>query len=273
MIAKAFAPGNLSCIFKIIENKDPAKMHSLGVGFSVDKGTIVSVSKNKKTNIIFNNKKIRFPTVESVIKKLTNKKIKANISSDLPLGVGFGMSGASSLATAYALNKLLKLKKTKKELAKITHIAEVENRTGLGDIASQFNGGFLMKTKKGNPLEVERLNIKNKNIYYKVFSKIDTKKVITNKKIKPKINKAADKALNKIKKLKNPQLKDIINISKGFAINSGLLNNKKMINLMKRIEENNGTTSMIMLGNAVFSDKKFKGCKKIRISYKKACLL
>jgi pantoate kinase len=66
---------------------------------------------------------------------------------------------------------------------------------------------------------------------------------------------------------------EIINISKEFAIDSGLLKDKKIKKIIKKIENNNGNASMIMLGNAVFSDKRFKGCKAVKISDKKACLL
>jgi pantoate kinase len=292
---KAFAPGNISCIFSIYDNKDLAKRGSLGVGFTVNEGATVSIKKlsirkksifkkNKiknKFTIYFNNKKINFPTVESVINKLNKNKenIEIKIKSKLPLGAGFGISGASALATAYALNRLYKLKRSKKELAKIAHIAEVESGTGLGDVVNQYYGGFLIKFKPSSQFVVKKLLIKDKTIYYKIFSKLDTKKIIGNEKMKNKINKAGIDSLKKIKKIINNKkfneniLKNIINISKEFAVNSGLLTNKKIINLMKKIEKNNGNASMIMLGNAIFSDKKFEDCKRLKIVDKGAYLL
>ena len=47
----------------------------------------------------------------TVIRELTNEPVKVEIEDQLPSGAGFGISGASALATAYALNKLLNLKK------------------------------------------------------------------------------------------------------------------------------------------------------------------
>src|SRR5258706_12865492 len=147
MVVKAFAPGNISCIFKVCEHDSahPAKMGSIGLGFTIDKGVTVEVSKSDETEIFFNNKKIDFPTVESVIKNLPTPFIKGgkggfriHISSPLPLGCGFGLSGASALATAYALNELLGLGREQLELAKIAHAAEVENKTGLGDVTNQY---------------------------------------------------------------------------------------------------------------------------------------
>ncbi len=296
-MVKAFAPGNVSCIFSISDNKNPAKKGSLGIGFTVNEGVVVSIKKlsikKNKIAIFYNNKKIKFSTVESVAKKLNkkNENIEIRISSKLPFGAGFGISGACAIATAYTLNKLSKLKKTKKELAKIAHIAEVENGTGLGDVVNQYYGGFLLKTAPSSKFIVKRLPIsqkskisgnlensknfqsKNKFIYYKIFGKLDTKKIITNKKIKNKINKAGINAINKIKSIKNPTLREIIKISKEFAVKSSLLKNKKIINLIGKIEKNNGSASMMMLGNAIFSDKRFKGCKIIKISNKEACLL
>ncbi len=275
--AKAFAPANISCIFKIYEHKNPRWMGSYGLGFTVNKGAIVSVSKAKRNEVVFNNESINFPTVKSVIEKLTKENLRVYIKSKLPLGCGFGLSGASALATAYALNKLLNLKKSNKELAIISHIAEIENKTGLGDVINQYFGGFFAKFKPSSYFIVKRIPINNIDIYCKYYSRILTKSIITNPKLKNKINKAASMALDKIKELlkNNKQItfNEIIKISKEFAVNSDLLKDKQTIQTIKNIEENNGNASMIMLGNAVFSDKPFKNSIKLKISNKGAHLI
>ena len=270
---RAFAPGNISCIFVIRKGKNATKTGSLGLGFTTNKGVFATVTKisNNKNIIYFNNKKINFPTINSVIKKLTNKAIEVRLKSELPLGCGFGLSGAAALATSYALNKLFNLKKSKKELALIAHIAEVENGTGLGDVVNQYYGGFLIKYKPSYMFIVEKLPINNKKIYYQYFSSIDTKKIISNKKIKYDINGSGLWALKQIKALKKINLQNLIKISKEFSINSSLIN-KKILKIINKIENKSGNASMIMLGNAVFSDKYFKGSKELIIKDKGACL-
>ncbi|MBW2976535.1 hypothetical protein KY347_03765 [Candidatus Woesearchaeota archaeon] len=290
--AKAFAPGNISGVFVIRREKKAEKSGSLGMGFTVNKGVLVTIKrignykksnikliKNKNKKIIknknliyFNNKKINFPTVNSVIEKLANEKFYVGIRSELPLGCGFGVSGASALASAYALNRLLNLKKSKKELAMIAHIAEVEKGTGLGDVTNQYYGGLLVKYLPSCTFRVEKFPIKNKKIYCRYFSSIKTKKIISDSKIKGRINSAGIRALKKFKLLnrKNASLGSLIKISKEFAANSGLLADKKVIGLIKKIEKNNGNASMIMLGNAVFSDKYFKGSRQLIIKDKGA---
>lgn len=277
MASRAFAPANISCIFRIYEHKNPRWMGSYGFGFTINEGVVVEASKAKRNEVVFNNHSINFPTVTSVINKLAKQKIRVHIKSKLPLGCGFGLSGASALATAYAVNKLFELKKAKKELGVIAHTAEVENKTGLGDVVNQFYGGFCVKLKPSSHFEVEKLHFNDVNAYCRYFSKISTKSIITDSKIKDKINNAAEDSLNKIKQLakqnKDIQFKDIIKISKNFAVNSGLLKDKRTIETIKIIENKQGNASMIMLGNSVFSDKNFEGAARFRISAKGAHLL
>lgn len=271
--AKAFAPANISCIFKIYEHKNPRGMGSYGIGFTLNEGVVVSVSKAKKNEVLFNNKLINFPTVMSVVKKLTDEKIKVNIKTKLPLGCGFGLSGASALAAAYAVNRLFSLSKSNKELAIVAHTAEVENKTGLGDVVNQYYGGFCLKLRPSSHFNVKKLPINNVNVYCRYFSKISTKSVITNPKLKKRINKAASNAMKKVKGMKKTRFDDVIKVSKEFAINSGLLKDKKTIQAIENIEKNSGKASMIMLGNAVFSNKPFKGAIKMTISSKGARLI
>ncbi len=275
--AKAFAPANISCFFKIYEHKNPRWMGSYGVGFTLNEGVIVEVSKAKRNEVVFNDISISFPTLLDVANKLTKQKLRIYIKSKLPLGCGFGISGASALATAYAINDLLGLKKSKKELAIIAHIAEVENKTGLGDVVNQYYGGFCLKLKPSSHFVVKKVPINNVDVYCKYFGKISTKSIITNMKLRNKINNSADISLKKIQQLiknnKNIQFKEIIKISKDFATNSGLLNDKKTIETIKNIKNNNGSASMIMLGNAVFSDKPFENSLKFKITDKGAHLL
>ena len=68
--AKAFAPGNVSGVFKIIPDDDPTKMHSLGMGFTVTDGVTVTVSVSDATSVQFNGTPIEFATVRSVVAKL-----------------------------------------------------------------------------------------------------------------------------------------------------------------------------------------------------------
>lgn len=268
--AKAFAPGNLSCVFKIIPHPEPTQMHSLGMGFTITEGVVVTVSQHSnETTVRFNDNEIHFPTVVSVVQKLTPQPIQVEIESPLPLGCGFGLSGAASLATTYALNALLDLDKSEEKLAMTAHVAEVENRTGLGDVCAQYHGGCLVKLKRGYPLAAERLPIPAQPIYYRYFSSIQTKTILENVERRERINRAADETLQALEKLTKSDAVDFnacIQLSKQFSLNSGLLEDSRVKETISGIEKAGGVASMIMLGNAVFSTQPFEGATETTLS-------
>ena len=281
-MARAFAPGNISCVFKVIPHADPARMHSLGMGFTVKEGVEVIVSEYHETEVLFNGECINFPTVHAVVNRLIQNSgitgIKVDITSLLPLGCGFGLSGAAALATAYALNELLTLHKDSETLAMTAHIAEVENRTGLGDVCSQYHGGCLVKLTEGSPLTADRLPITAQPIYYRYFGPIQTSEVLGNREQTTRINRAADVALRTLQTLTSAKPNaDLFNacfaVSKQFSVESGLLSDARVIDTIASIEAEGGVASMIMLGNGVFSTHFFDNAVETRLVHNPARLI
>ncbi len=267
--AMAFAPGNISGVFKIVVDEDPARMHSLGMGFTVADGVNVAVTRDASTSVIFNGEAIDFVTVRSVVAKLSDVALRIDIRTQLPLSGGFGLSGASSLATAFAINTLLDLGKTERELGMAAHVAEVENLTGLGDIAGQFNGGCLVKLVPGDPLAAIRLPVPEQDVYYRYFSPINTRDVIGHPEQRERINAAATAALEALSELKDraeTEFARYIEVGKEFSVQSGLLADDDVKRAIGECEKAGGTASMIMLGNAVFSDVPFGGAKTTRLA-------
>ena len=280
-MARAFAPGNISCVFKVIPHADAARMHSLGMGFTVKEGVEVTVSEHHEMEVLFNGQRINFPTVRAVVNRLTQNSgiagIQVDITSPLPLGCGFGLSGAAALATAYALNELLQMHKDIEELAMIAHIAEVENRTGLGDVCSQYHGGCLVKLKEGAPLVADRLPIVEQPIYYRYFGPIQTSEVLGNREQTARINRAADVALNVLQTLTSAESSpELFNacfaVSKRFSVESGLLSDIQVIDTIAQIEAEGGVASMIMLGNGVFSTHPFEDAVETKLVHNPARL-
>ena len=281
-MARAFAPGNISCVFKVIPHADATCMHSLGMGFTVKEGVEVTVSEHRETSVLFNRQIIDFPTVQAVIDRITQDAgaagVKVDITSPLPLGCGFGLSGAASLATAYALNELLQLGKDVETLAMVAHVAEVENRTGLGDVCSQYHGGCLVKLKEGAPLVADRLPITEQPIYYRYFGPIRTSEVLGNREQTLRINHAADAALGVLQTLTRAEpntelFNACFRVSKRFSVESGLLSDARVIETIEQIEAEGGVASMIMLGNGVFSTHPFEDAVETRLVHNPACLI
>jgi len=274
--ARAFAPGNISGVFQIIYHDDPRQMHSLGMGFTVAEGIDASASRvpdGQTGGVFFNSEAIDFPTVAAVVERLARAPVRVEIHTDLPLSCGFGLSGASALATAYALDRLFGLGLPRQDLAMAAHVAEVQNLTGLGDVCAQYHGGCLVKLQPGYPLAAERLKVSSVPIHYRHFSPISTREILSSPERRDRINGAGGRALERLAELASASAVDfdeVIAVSRRFTDESGLLEDEGVRATIGEVEAAGGKASMIMLGNAVFSTRPFGGSMETSLSLEPA---
>lgn len=267
-IASAWAPGNISLLFKVMPDPNPSKMGSLGSGFTVSQGATVTIGPGR--GITYNGDPVELPTVSEVMKRLTKQTCSIAITSPLPLGCGFGISGASALASAYAINEFFQLKKTPLELVTIAHTAEVIHKTGLGDVGNQQYGGCCVKFVTSSLFQIQHLPFTGLAVYVKSWGKIPTPVILSNPVILNNLDNAADYALARIKdRMADPSFSfaELLRISSRFTRQSGLIayapNAHKTMNF---IEKRGGHAAMIILGDALVSDTPFPQARKLLIS-------
>ena len=269
MHASAFAPGNVSGVFRIVPDDDPRRMHSLGMGFTVRHGVTATVGEAPAVEIAFNGEVFDFATVRHVIEALVDRPVKVALESPLPLSGGFGLSGASALATAYALDARFGLGLGERSLAMAAHVAEVKNLTGLGDVCGQFHGGCLAKLVPGDPLAAVALPVGEQTVFYRYFSPIRTREIIGDPGHAGRINAAADTALADLATLADrgvPEFPEYVAVAKRFSVASGLLRHPGVRRIVTEVEAAGGAASMIMLGNAVFSTIAFDGASETKLA-------
>ena len=273
MKATAFAPGNVSGVFKIVHDDDPRRMHSLGMGFTVSEGVTATVTEAPANEVSFNGEVFDFPTVRHVVETLAIRPVRVTLESPLPLSGGFGLSGASALATAYALDAGLGLGLEEHAIGMTAHVAEVTNLTGLGDVCGQFRGGCLAKTVPGDPLASVALPVAGQTVYYRYFSPIRTREIIGDPGHAARINAAAGAALAEIDELAGAGVSAFaayVSVAKRFSIESGLLRHPEVRRIIEEVEAAGGAASMIMLGNAVFATATFEGARETRLTWHRA---
>ena len=268
MHVSAFAPGNVSGVFKIVCDDDPRRMHSLGMGFTVQHGVTATVSDAPAVEIAFNGEVFDFKTVRHVVDAIASRPVRVALESPLPLSGGFGLSGASALATACALNAGFDLGLDGHALAMAAHVAEVENLTGLGDVCGQFHGGCLAKLVPGDPLAAVSLPVAERAVFYRYFSPIRTREIIGDPEYVERINAAADAALADLAELacrEVTEFSEYVAVAKRFSVASDLLRHPGVRRIIAAVESAGGAASMIMLGNAVFSTIAFDGASETKL--------
>jgi len=251
----AFAPAHITGFFAVRPDPDPMKAGSVGCGFCLEKGVTASIKQDTdELAIKFNNEPIKFPTVEWVIEKLLGPEpqITVDLKCDIPLGFGFGVSGAAALSSAFAIRSEFDLEMDMTQLAAVAHVAEVVNRTGMGDVAGQCAGGMAIRTEPGAPGlgTVEHISVKSMKISWVCLGEISTASVLDNESTMQAVNRAGERALKLL--IKDPGVENFMSLSKEFAVETGLIS-LRAFKAVEAVEANGGMASMAMLGDTVFA--------------------
>ena len=249
---RAFAPAHISGIFIIDIRKDIALSGSMGCGICLENGAITTIRPSDETIIKIDGKICEPATTLSAIKSLTSKPVLVDTTLDIPIGCGFGASGAGALSAALALNEALSLDLTLKDLAGAAHCAEVTNRTGLGDVTGMTFGGIVVRKKAGAPFNgvIDKIPCRDTKISWISFSEISTKSVLSDELKKKSINKAGKAKLKEL--LRKPTLENLFCQSRLFATEIGLMS-PKVKDAIESVDAAGGLASQAMLGDTVFA--------------------
>jgi pantoate kinase len=250
--ARAFAPAHISGFFIIDIKKDPIHSGSMGAGICLEDGAVTTVLPAKETAIKINGEVNQAATTLSAIRLLTEKPVLVETTLSIPIGAGFGASAAGALSTALAVNKALSLDMTFNDLAKAAHIAEVKNRTGLGDVAGMICGGIDIRKHAGIPPvgNIDRIPCRNEIISWVCFGGISTRSVISDDMKKKSINKAGRLRLKEL--IKKPTLDNFFRQSRAFAKEIDMIS-PQVRDAIEAVEAAGGLASQAMLGNTVFA--------------------
>lgn len=226
-------------------------MGSLGCGITLESGVLTSVSVGAGGS-----NDLPCKTIESVVSRLTASPPSIHSRSYIPIGTGFGASGAGALSTALALNCALSLNLTAGQLVEIAHIAEVENRTGLGDVVAQSLGGVVIRRTPGAFGKLDRIRTDVKDVFWVVFDRISTKGILDDANAANRINSVGTRSLHEL--LKERTATNFMRQSKRFAVETGLISDS-VSDAVEAVEAAGGMASQAMLGDSVFAIDLF-GC-------------
>lgn len=265
-----FVPSHITGFFEIVDHSNPLKMGSRGAGVVLDQGvkTRVKIKTGKKEDLKtkINGKKdpknttITEKTVDLINKKfkLGNIKIRIYHTISVPIGVGFGISAACALGTSLAIAKLLDLPITYNQAASMAHLAEIELKSGLGDVIAEVHGGLVLRLKEGAPGTgiVDRIispDLDDLFVITKTLGEIETASIIDDPTYKKRINNVGRNLLSEL--LKNPNPHKFMELSRKFAEDTSLMSDE-VLELVKILDDEVGCGSMVMLGNTAFTISK-----------------
>lgn len=268
MKSSLFVPSHITGFFQIIPDLDPLRKGSRGAGIVLDKGVItdVSIEDGDGVDVIINGESdsklssITYKTIDLIKERFTivNEKITINHEFQIPVGSGFGVSAACALGTSLGIVKALKLPLTYNRAASIAHLAEIEMKSGLGDVIAEITGGLVLRLKEGAPgygrtdriLPGRSRGVDEYYIISKTLGEIETSTIIEDPYWQKKINQTGETLLGEL--LEKPDIHNFFKLSQRFAEKTSLMNSqlKEVVDIL---EEETLGASMAMLGNTAFA--------------------
>lgn len=187
-----------------------------------------------------------------MIERLSPMPVRVETELLMPLGSGFGASGAGALSCAYALNQAFGLGLTSNGVGEAAHVAEVVSGTGLGDVIAQNTGGLVVRLSSGAPGlgVVDRIPVSPLEVDCLVRGPLSTEEVLSDPGTMRTVNREGGRALKEL--LKMPTLGRFVSLSWEFARKSGLARGW-MEDAVEAVEACGGMASMVMLGDCVFA--------------------
>jgi len=237
MSATAFAPGSVTTVF--VPQEGDA---SLGVSFATADGVTATVEPASETTVFLGGRHTEVEPVSRVLNRL-GAGATVQLESDLPIGCGFGVSGAATLATALAANAERGLGHDRETLLQAAHRAEVAAGTGLGDVFIQDRGGLVWDV--GNGLQhAER----TARIEYASYGEIATADVLGDEAAMARVVEAGEEALASI----DPRgaFAALFDPSWRFASRVGLATDR-VTEAVERARAAGGAATMAMVGETV----------------------
>lgn len=245
-LARAFVPGHVTGFFSVEEDDDPTRAGSRGGGIVLSSGATVTVRPADRRRVLLDGESTEMAPVERVLDAL-EATAEVQIATDLPVGAGFGVSGAASLGAALAANAAFDRRLSENELCTIAHGAEVQSGTGLGDVVAQARGGVPIRLEPGGPQDnlLDAIPARGR-VEYHTFGEVDTAAVVGEE--TEAIDAAGERALSAV--VAEPTLDRFMRASRRFARESGLLTDR-VREAIEAVAEAGGSATMGMLGETV----------------------
>jgi pantoate kinase len=266
MEATAFCPAHITGFFKahLDDNQDNLEnLGSMGAGFSIKEGVTTRVkidTKNNQESYFKITTKGYQSDKTDISEYVLNEFLKLGEFSEkffdikheiaIPVGYGLGSSGAVALSLSFALDQALDTKLDKTMIGQIAHNAEINCKTGLGDVLASFHGGFEIRVKPGAPGigSVEKIPTDKISIIMICFSPISTNKFI--KERLTQINGLGGKMVDKL--LESKDYEHFQDMSLEFAKYVDVMT-PRMQKLVDELNENNIKCGIALFGETVFS--------------------
>ena len=250
----AFCPGHITCFFHPVRSYDPMSAGSRGVGIKLSKGTKVTLDERIDDRIVTTMDGVETDCriTKAAVRDIDpSRGYDITIENDLPVGQGFGMSAAGSIAAALCACEFTG--KDNQEAFFAAHRAEIAGGGGYGDVSGIMGHSHVpIRAVAGVPPfgKVITSGLKANICVAILGGPLDTGDTLSNEDTLKRIQETGSRLVTDF--IDDPSLKRLYAYSKEFSESIGLETPEMSSALAKLREE--GNAGMCMLGHSIFTD-------------------
>lgn len=264
--ARAFSPCHITGFFQIVDQPaDLLNVGSRGAGVSIRQGveTVVRIQKALRgsleiriNGLASNSAEVSKSVVNMFLSRFEEMKdfeILVEHQVGVPIGAGFGTSGAAALSLALAINDVFGLGLSRIEAAQQAHVAEVKCKTGLGTVIAETFGGIEIRVKPGAPGIGEIVHVpvsEDHMVVCLAFNSLSTRKFLADEERRQHINAVGGELVDRL--IKEPSVTSFLKLARQFAEQVGLLT-EKIRPILSTLGESSFLCSMPIFGESVFT--------------------
>jgi pantoate kinase len=257
--ARAFSPGHVTGFFSIHPHDDPLRHGSTGAGFSLAEGTVTSLSPGAEDRVLMNGQPLDGAPVSRAVLRLFRETTGLQGTwtvahrTSLPIGCGFGTSGAGALSLALALNEAAGSPLARLDAAALAHRAELEAGTGLGTVLGETYGGFEVRTVAGAPGTGTVVNLpydEGLRAVFLVFGPRATPVLLGDGRIRAAVSREGESLRQRL--LDDPGVAQFLALSRTFGRQADLVP-PRLAALQDRLAAEGLVAPMLMFGDGLFT--------------------
>ncbi|MEF8773710.1 MAG: GHMP kinase [Halobacteriales archaeon] len=235
---QAWAPGSVTALFA------PPDAPGGGVSFATEDGVTATVEPATESRVLLDGEPTDFEPVELAVERL-GIDASVELDAEVPLGCGFGSSGAATLATVLAAGAEWDLYLGRDRLVEVAAEAERRANTGVSDVYVQEMGGLAWDLG-----DARKRTDRTDEVAYATFGDIETGSVLGDESAMARVGTAAERGFAAF----DPEapLSDIFEVGWSFAEDTGLVT-PRVRRAVETVREKGGAATMAMVGETVIA--------------------
>ena len=235
---RARAPSSVTTAFA------PASAGGGGISLATEAGVVAAVTpvEGDEARVLLDGEPTAFEPVRIALERL-DVTARVALNAAVPVGRGFGASGAATLSTVLAADAALDLGRDRTALVEVAAAAERAAGTGQSDVYVQDTGGLAYDVGEGRGRR-ERTD----RLGYASFGGVSTAAVLDDEATTRRIGRASRTAFERFDPA--APLTALLDAGWGFARETGLPS-ERVREAVEVVREAGGAATMAMVGETV----------------------